>query len=65
MEKLVHDYFGSLYDEKGVLRNDTSQPLSPMFTEDEVEAGIQACNFRKGIGSDLFDGSVLKNENIR
>ena len=46
-----------------MLEDHTTQYL---VTESEVEAALEQCNFKKGIGPDGFDGRIFeKDESIK
>ncbi len=69
IEKRVGKYFGLLYhdlprDEEAVEEIHSSKKL-PIFTAEDIDNAILACNFSKGLGPDGFDGKLLEDPGIR
>ena len=64
---IVKSYFERLYNTQSshheVQELDSNWALTPnLFTKEDLLLAIDCCNFGKAIGPDMFDGSILKQD---
>lgn len=70
MATIVNSYYEELYNTASsaveLEEVDYNYTLNgALFTINNVYEGIKHCNFNKGIGPDMFDGSVLTDTDVK